>query len=797
MSSPPGRRAAAGWLPLVGALFLVSLGIGFPGLRGAYYFNDVEHFNLPVRSFFADGWRQGELRWWCSEAGAGYPLFAEGQAGAAYLGNALFAVIRPAWRAYSWSVILHLWWAGLGVALLLRAFGCRRSAAFAGGVVFLLAGPLWFRVIHLNFLHGLAWLPWVAYGLERGLRRQPAGFGLASSALAMQVLAGHAHPPLLTTLLAPVYVLGRGAQVHLPDRAGRWQVPAALAGLLLLLAAAAKIPAARWLLLPGLVGGGLSLRGVLTTPARRAYAASCGGLGAVFALAGLLAAVQVLPLLELVPHTARHHGVDAARAQDDELTLTWPRLATLLLPRLHGSTYQEDVGEKIRWDLATHWEHAAHVGVVTVLLLALSPWLGRRQERWVFLTLAVLALVLAMGRAFQCYGWLMHLPGWSGVRGPARLLGLFAFAAAMVAGLTLDDLARHGLPTGRVRQRLNLVLFVTALLGLLAALAMIVTVAGHAPFSPSHAAAYTLAWVRMAALLVCGALLLGSRKATDASAGWGALAAALILLDLASGSAGYHRVMPAHYYDRPDAAVTVTAERGERIDLGVYAGHSLQANRHLLYPPVANAAIYSPLALSRQQVIEQVLRQDDQPELVARWQALLRIGWTWRQPDGRPGYLAPTATPDGEPLARFPEVWTTPLWRSTRSGAEALASTCAASWQPQSYAILESAVAPAPRQGEVGEVLWSELGRHRLTCRVTSRSPQVLVVGQCGYPGWQVHRDGAWQPAESVDYLFFGAKLPAGVHRVDLVFRPLSIRLGLFLSLCGLSVLAAGFRRRA
>ncbi len=149
MSSPPGRTAAAGWLPLAVALFAVSLGIGFPGLRGAYYFNDVEHFNLPVRSFFAEGWRQGEQRWWCSEAGAGYPLVAEGQAGAAYPGNALFAIVRPAWLAYAWSVILHLWWAGLGVALLLRTFGCRRSAAFAAGVAYLLSGPVWFRVIHL------------------------------------------------------------------------------------------------------------------------------------------------------------------------------------------------------------------------------------------------------------------------------------------------------------------------------------------------------------------------------------------------------------------------------------------------------------------------------------------------------------------------------------------------------------------------------------------------------------------------------------------------------------------------
>ena len=780
-------------LPLLLALFLVALGIGVPSLRGAYYFNDVEHFNLPVRSFFADGWRQGEMRWWCSEAGAGYPLFAEGQSGAAYPGNWLFAVIRPGWLAYSWSVILHLWWAGLGVALLLRTFGTQRSAAFAGGVAYMLSGPVWFRVIHLNFLHGLAWLPWVALGLERGLRRQRAGFALAGVALAMQVLAGHSHPPMLTALFAPLYVAFRGAQVQDPDRAGRWQVPAALLGLLMLLAAGLKVPAARWLLLPGLLGAGYSFRAVLTTPPRRAYAASFAGLAAMFGLAGLLSAVQVLPLLELVPHTSRQAGLSAERAQDPELTLTWQRLSTLFLPRLHGSTYQEDVGEKIKWDLATQWEHAAHVGILTVVLLLLTPLAGRRRERWVFFGLGVMAILLAMGQTFPFYGWLMRLPGWGSIRGPARMLGLFAFAAATCAGLTFDDLANHGV-ADRVCKQVNLLLLAIALLGTTTAVAMILTVAGRGVFKPVHAAAYATAWVRLAALLISAAALIGTRKGPAPSSGWAALAAVLMLLDLVSGSAGYHRVKPPSYFARPAIADRLPDYPDARINLGVYAqDHPLQAPRHLLYPPVSNLAIYTPLALSRQQQVIELLRSGRDPWLVARWQALLRIGFQGVLQDGR-WTLSPVLGPDGQPLGRLAPVWTTPLWHQANNAGDALRLTSLRSWQPEAYAVLETQVAPAPRQGSVGEVLWSELGRHRKTCRVTGQSPQVLVVGECGYPGWQVHRDGAWEPATRVDYLFFGTKVPAGVHRVDFVFRPLSIRLGLFLSLLGCGILAAGWR---
>jgi hypothetical protein len=70
----------------------------------------------------------------------------------------------------------------------------------------------------------------------------------------------------------------------------------------------------------------------------------------------------------------------------------------------------------------------------------------------------------------------------------------------------------------------------------------------------------------------------------------------------------------------------------------------------------------------------------------------------------------------------------------------------------------------------------------RLTVRSQCRTASFLVLSEIAYPGWQATIDG--EPASIVrsNYVLRGVVLPAGTHRIDFVYRPLSFRLGVAIS---------------
>jgi uncharacterized membrane protein YfhO len=64
-----------------------------------------------------------------------------------------------------------------------------------------------------------------------------------------------------------------------------------------------------------------------------------------------------------------------------------------------------------------------------------------------------------------------------------------------------------------------------------------------------------------------------------------------------------------------------------------------------------------------------------------------------------------------------------------------------------------------------------------------------LVVSQTYYPGWQAAVDGIPTNVFRVDGTLTGVAVPAGTHEVRLVFRPLSFRIGLGLTMLSATIL--------
>jgi len=71
-----------------------------------------------------------------------------------------------------------------------------------------------------------------------------------------------------------------------------------------------------------------------------------------------------------------------------------------------------------------------------------------------------------------------------------------------------------------------------------------------------------------------------------------------------------------------------------------------------------------------------------------------------------------------------------------------------------------------------------EYGANRVLLEGSSPGGGLLVLTDQHFPGWKAYVDGSPAPIHRADYLFRGIVLPAGKHRVELVYRPMSVAIG-------------------
>ena len=182
----------------------------------------VLQFN-PWRMYAWETLRGGELPLWNALNGMGAPLMANYQLALwyppswpLYLFAALGGGPTLAW-GHTLLLMLHLMWAGFGMARLVRLLGGGRLAQSVAGLAFCLNGYLLARVNVFPMVWAAAWLPWVVLGASqiaipgRTVSANHAFLprGLVFS-LALMLLAGHAQLSWYILLFTGVWVLVGG-----------------------------------------------------------------------------------------------------------------------------------------------------------------------------------------------------------------------------------------------------------------------------------------------------------------------------------------------------------------------------------------------------------------------------------------------------------------------------------------------------------------------------------------------------------------------------------------------------------
>ena len=357
--SKPALHKVTPWLPIaVGPILL--FGIDLIRGRALFWGAPLLQFT-PWHTVAKEFVRSGQLPLWNPWLGMGAPLFANYQSALFYPPNWLLLLTDIAW-GQTLLVLLHLIWAGFGMALLARSLGLGTFAQAISGIAYAMSGYLVARSGFLSINAAAAWLPWILVASEALVRsprsRTVAFLGLA---LGLQWLSGHAQIAWYSLILLVAWVVYR---------------------------ARSKSSSTRKALL---------------------------ALAAAGALAFAIAAVQLIPTIEYASVSNRAGNLDP------EFALTysfWPwRTLGLIAPDLFGNPATADY-----WGYGNYWEDAIYVGVLPFLLaVGALATKGIGRIKWFLLAVAGIAFVLGLGRNTPIFEFLFkYVPTFSSFQAPAR-----------------------------------------------------------------------------------------------------------------------------------------------------------------------------------------------------------------------------------------------------------------------------------------------------------------------------------------------------------------------------------------
>jgi hypothetical protein len=763
--------------------------------RGRVFFErDVQAYWYPHVAALVRAVAAGRPPLWNPYEGFGQPFLADPSTQFAYPPTWLNLLLLPA-TAYSVLVAGHVLFAGLGAARLARRWGISRLGATVAGIAWAASGPLLSAGTLSHHLMGASWIPWVVVAAE-GVWRRPTRRGAALLALtaAGQALAGSAEMCVMSGLAVAMRVaagLLEGRRRRLPRRAA---LPLAVAG------------------------------------------------ATALVVAGAIAAVQWLPTAAVL--AASHRG---RFAPGENLYWSVHPLSFLemVVPALFEALPLGPERRELLYSGREPFLPNLYLGLVP-LLVAIGGPAGRRRVAWRALALALVFLLLALGRHFLPASWVLTTFPLRLFRYPVKYMIPAALFAAVFFGSAVDGWRRAVRTGARTRGRIA-----ALLAGAFAAAALAVHVAAPASVAAWFGARPALAdWNahlvramldRQAALaavtalvmLVLGARRAGARFGARATRLAPALLAALAALDLVSAAPAVNSLAPRELLERvPEAAKALLPTRdhlrllavddsmawlNDHFVLGVHGWREewtfALGLQDRVAPPMGARwglrgsydANFTGLGDPERTLAGATLLHVQDTPFAVR---LLQVGNVGHVVTVQHRF-APLSS-----VAEFPTVFDRPVRvlrvpdplppafvvggaRVARDPEETLRLLVSPELDPRREAVLASGDARPVPSGFQGAASLTTRDPDRLVVETNATHDAVLVVVEAYADGWRAAVDGRAVPVRRANALFRAVEVPAGRHTVELVYRPRSVTWGLVLGALGLVSAAALAARRA
>jgi hypothetical protein len=703
---------------------------------------DLSSLIYPNYRFAAESIRGGDFPLWNRHILSGVPFAADIQSGILYPINLIVFLIVPqvTYRIIEYLVVFHVALAGIAAYWFAR-FGVRspgmsisRPAAMLGGVAYMLSDFFVVHVGNLNLIASAAWLPFVALLARRAFASgSPRTAAYAGGALAMALLAGHVQPTLYAVVVvAAFFAFEMVVSRRRSDRSARW----------------------------------FRLTGQLSI---------------VLVIGACASALQLLPAYELSQLSNRARlSLEAA----SEFSLAPSQLIGLIVPTFFG---RGPAGYWGQW----HRVEIGYAGVLPLVFALMAVVVCRERVARQLLLLGLVGLAMALGGHTVLHGLLWQfVPGFEGLRAPARAVLIFDFALAGLAALGADTLVRPMWRdlTHRVsafRRGLGLVtavvvVVITPLLILLLALNRDNPGGNILP----RLTGIVEGWILFAIFLTGTLAIIHGRQV-----GWMrptvaiALAIGLASFDLISGGHNIEIsdkdpvrgfVRPAiHEFLRSDTSVyridtdtgildiwqpnSAMLVRAEDVIGGVHPLELADLRRYWAELGSRTTPLYDALN------VRYIILRRDVPLDWSKWNLVF---------DGDPDLVV------YQNANEIPRAYLVDEALVEPDRERLFARLHEPGFDPRRTVLLEQGTSLGPSQSSPGDARVTRQSSGELEVSVSARQPAVLVISEVFYPGWVASLNGQSAPLLRANYLFRAVHVSPGEHIVRLRFEPGSWYIG-------------------
>ena len=730
----PGRFAA-----LLGVFIIACFPQVIGGLE-TFFYRDYALFGYPLAAYHRETFWRGEVPLWNPLNDCGLPFLAQWNTLTLYP-LSLFYLLLPLTWALGVFCLGHLFLAGMGMYFL----GCRwtgnRLAGAVTGMAFAFNGLTWHALMWPNDIAALGWMPWVVLAMERAWREGGRGVVLGGLAGAMQMLAG-----------APEIIIETWFCIG-----GVWLVQLLMR----------EIP-----------------------PTRMLVRAVCAGM-----LVAALSAAQLLPFLDLLAHSQRDTTFG-----DSLWAMPASGWANYLVPLFH----LRPAGRGVYVQHDQYWTSSYFLGVGIV---ALALFAVLRARHWRVRTLAALALfslVMALGDHGVLFAVLRKIAPQIGfMRFPIKFVVLATFALPLLAAFGVSRL--RSLSDAEWPRERKFLGGITVML--LALMPIILFFAWKFPQEYDDLKMTIFSGVHSAVVLalVVGCLLLVQRKAEiKAEVIFQISLLVLLWFDVRTHILTLSPTVSPTVYGPGLIRQYLTNNHSLTSDAQLRPGQSRvmesRASLEKMYWGLVDDPALDVLG-RRVALYDNINLLDDIPKIDGFYSLYLRemsailngLYTTTNDTSRLKDFLGvsqvndPAHTMDWTNRATASPLVTAgqePVFLDDQSAYQALFNPA---FDPRQMVLL-SPEAKAVVQAHHADVkiVSTNFSAQRIGLQVDAASPGMVVIAQAYYHPWHAYVDGQATTLWRANYAFQALEVPAGSHRVEIIYQDARFRAGAIISLASL-----------